>query len=62
MNRFELDGVYGVLLRYKYQGAYYYKDFSTNVVWDATGKLRYEILEMLQEQERREDIENANFV
>lgn len=62
MNRFELDGVYDVLLRYKYQGNYYYKDFSTNEVWDATGKLRYEVLEMLQEQDRRDRVKNANFV
>lgn len=59
MSRFELDGV---LLRYKYQGNYFFKDFSTNEMWDVAGKLRYEILEMLQEQERRDRVKNANFV
>lgn len=62
MNRFELDGVYDVLLRYKYQGNYYYRDFSTNEMWDVAGKLRYDILEMLQEQDRRDRVKNANFV
>lgn len=60
--RVEYVGAYATLVKLEYLGDFFYMDHRNGEVWDEKGKLRYDILEVLQEQERRDRIKDANFV